>query len=114
MVERGWGFVDFIRKPYRRDELLQVIHHHLQLNWQSRGEQPTSPTSKTHNCGEIFVPAQIAPLVIQLTEAIELGDIIEVQQLAKTFLNEGKIVDSNLCTRQKSEPPEFSYSGQTC
>lgn len=43
-----WGFVDFIRKPYRRDELLQVIHH-LQLNWQSRSAQPISLTSKTHD-----------------------------------------------------------------
>ena len=34
-----WGFVDFIRKPYRRDELLQVIHHHFQLNWQANGEE---------------------------------------------------------------------------
>lgn len=90
-----WGFVDFIRKPYRRDELLQVIHH-LQLNWQSRGEQPTSPTSETHDCGRVLAPTQIAPLVIQMTEAIELGDIIEVQQLAKIFLNECKIVDSNI------------------
>ena len=90
-----WGFVDFIRKPSRRDELLQVIHH-LQLNWQSRGEQPTSLTGEKHYYGDILAPAQIAPLVIQLTEAIELGDIIEVQQLAKTFLNECKIVDNNI------------------
>ncbi len=90
-----WGFIDFIRKPYSRDELLQVIHHHLQLNWENPVVQPVSLANSSYS-GETLVPSQITPFVLQLSEAIELGDIVEVQRLARAFLEEYPGIDSNI------------------
>ncbi len=87
-IIKRWGFVDFIGKPFRVNELFQVIRRHLNLVWSHVESHQSSSADALPALSE----AQAQHLVSQLSDAMEMGDVEAVRTAALGMTDEDQAI----------------------
>ena len=84
-----WGFADFLGKPFRSQDLFRVIRRHLNLAWDDSEAENCEDCEGTKENSLLGLPAkQAAQLHSALAEALELGDLDAIREVANGFMGE--------------------------
>ncbi|MTI14706.1 PAS domain S-box protein [Sansalvadorimonas verongulae] len=79
-----WGLADFLGKPFRSQDLFRVIRRHLALLWDD-----TEKHGDIMDNSLLGLPAkQAAELHNALADALELGDLDAIREVANGFMGE--------------------------